>query len=164
MTDHEQENFAASLRRIKPGPLPEDLRERLLAAEPRRSATTTDAPRLGAVGPGLARLWQWLIPATAMLLCAAAIWRAGHSSTRTRSETTTPPATTHPGLEADTVELSHEFLSSFDAVATLPSGEPVRFRCEQWQNKVTLKDREQGLLVENWSPQIVVVPVRFESY
>ena len=67
-------------------------------------------------------------------------------------------------MKADNIEIGKELVSSFDAVATLPSGEPVRFRCQQWRNKVVVDDKKQGLLVENWQPRVVVVPVGFETY
>jgi len=163
MTDHELETFAASLRQIKPGRLPEEFHERLRSV-PWQPVVPPIAHRQPiAVTANFGWLWRSLIPATAAIIIAV-VWLGRQSSNSTRSPQTPPLASTAPSLEVDTVEWSQELLSSFDAVATLPSGEPVRFRCQQWQNKLTLDDQKQGLLVENWSPQIVVVPVRFESY
>jgi hypothetical protein len=55
-------------------------------------------------------------------------------------------------------------MSSFDAVARLPGGEPVRFRCENWMDQVVLSDKSRGLVVENRKPRVEVVAMGYETY
>ena len=66
--------------------------------------------------------------------------------------------------KADDVQIESELVSSFDTVARLPSGMPVRYRCREWVDEVTLRDRSRGLVVEKRAPRVEVIPVRFETY
>ena len=68
------------------------------------------------------------------------------------------------GLKADEVELNHRLVSSFDAVAELPDGEPVRFRVREWSDESVFHDSARGLVVERNTPRLEVVPVAFETY
>jgi hypothetical protein len=83
---------------------------------------------------------------------------------------TTPPApaaataASEPILKADEVEVDQELLGSFEAVADLPDGEPVRFRCRQWIDEVTFRDSARGVEVVQRVPRMEVVPVSFASY
>ena len=67
-------------------------------------------------------------------------------------------------LKPDSVQIGKELVSSFDAVATLPGGEPVRFRCQQWVNTVVVDDTKRGLLMQSRTPRVIVVPVGLETY
>jgi hypothetical protein len=67
-------------------------------------------------------------------------------------------------LRADDVKIDQRLVSSFDAVARLPGGEPVRFRCENWMDQTVVSDKSRGLVVENSRPRFEVVPVGFETY
>jgi DNA-directed RNA polymerase specialized sigma24 family protein len=69
-----------------------------------------------------------------------------------------------PVLEADDVEIDRRLITAFEAVATLPTGEPVRFRCSEWSDEVVLRDRARGVVIEQRTPRFEVVPVRFETY
>jgi len=75
-----------------------------------------------------------------------------------------PAAKAAPALKADNVQIDQELLSAFDTVARLPSGEPVRFRCRTWMDQVVLTDKQRGVVIEQRTPRIEVVPVRFETY
>ena len=52
----------------------------------------------------------------------------------------------------------------FDAVAQLPNGQPVRFRCREWADEVVLRDPARGIVIERRTPRLEVVPIRFETY
>ena len=70
----------------------------------------------------------------------------------------------NPAMKADDVKIDQRLVSSFDAVARLPGGEPVRFRCENWMDQMVLKDSSKGWVVNNRQPRFEVVPVGFETY
>lgn len=163
--DQEQDGFESELRRIKPGKLPEELMARLRAAELPSPVTSPETRLPASSAPSFLQMLRWLIPATAAILIAAVVWQGSHNSNQADQDVNFPiTAGKRPLLNADNVEIGKELVSSFDAVATLPGGEPVRFRCQQWMNKVVVDDKKQGLLVENWTPRVVVVPVGFETY
>jgi hypothetical protein len=75
-----------------------------------------------------------------------------------------PSAVAEPALKADNVELDQQLVASFDAVARLPSGQPVRFRCREWADAVVMRDSASGIVVEQRTPRLEVVPVSFETY
>ena len=62
------------------------------------------------------------------------------------------------------VQLNRKLVSSFDAVAELPNGEPVRFRVREWSDETVFHDTARGLVVESSTPRMEVVPVAFETY
>lgn len=171
MTDHEQENFEMQLRRTKPARPPEDFTARLLAAGPKVKASVESAPFVPPIPDFLRTLRQslrWLIPATAVALAVTVIWH-GNPPLASRSaisatgpQTSTGTAT--PLLKADDVKIDQRLMSSFDAVARLPGGEPVRFRCENWMDQVVLSDKSRGLVVENRKPRVEVVAMGYETY
>lgn len=171
MTDPELENFERQLRRTRPARLPEDFSARLRAAEPEAKAGAASAPG----GPPtrnflrtLQRSLRWLIPATA---AAALVMVAGHGSRPFANRPASFAAGSKTGiraagplLRADDVKIDQRLVSSFDAVARLPGGEPVRFRCENWMDQTVVSDKSRGLVVENSRPRFEVVPVGFETY
>ena len=69
-----------------------------------------------------------------------------------------------PLLKADDVKIDQRLVSSFDAVARLPGGEPVRFRLENWMDQVVLSDKSRGLVVEDRKPRLEVVAMGYETY
>lgn len=168
MTDHELKQLEVELRQCQPAALPESLAARL-----RTTTHTADAPSAKVVpatafSPNLRQLLRWLLPVAAVILVTAVIWQD-------KSRVTPPPAVTEnhalnpanmsaPVFEADKVQIGRKLVSSFDAVATLPGGEPVRFRCRQWLDQVVVRDNSQGLIVENRTPRVEVVPVGFVTY
>ncbi len=165
MNDRDLERFESELRTLKPAQLPEDLQARLAElsppapAAPRRSWHAAFMDRWG-----FPRWLPWLAPA-ALAAAGAAIlalrlWPA--SLARVGSATLASPsaATFNP----DAVEIDRQLVASFDAVAELPGGEPVRFRCREWTDAVILRDPARGLEIERRIPRLEVVPVRFETY
>jgi len=153
MNDPELERFEADLQRLLPARPPEDFLKRLKTArlvyspEPRSKANRFPG---FAISPWLLR---WLIPATAMLTIGLLVWRAS-----------LPVAKAASAIKADNVQIDRELLSAFDTVAQLPSGEPVRFRCRTWMDQVVLTDKQRGVVIEQRTPRIEVVPIGFETY
>ena len=163
MTEHESENFERQLRRTRPARLPASFAARLLAAEPKPSAGVESAPPAPSTADylrTLRRSLRWLIPATAMAVAVMLAWQGSQPSAHRSMGSGAAPAT----MKADDVKLDQRLVSSFDAVARLPGGEPVRFRCENWMDQVVLSDKSRGLVVENRKPRIEVVAMGYETY
>jgi len=163
MTDHELEEFERQLRQTKPAKLPEDFAVRLLAAEPKLKASVVSKPVAQAFPDYLRTLrlsLRWLIPATAMAVAVMVAWHGSLPSARRLPGVGAAPAM----MKADDVKIDQRLVSSFDAVARLPGGEPVRFRCENWMDQIVLSDKSRGLVIENSRPRVEVVPVGFETY
>jgi hypothetical protein len=67
-------------------------------------------------------------------------------------------------LKADDVQIDRRLVASFDAVARLPDGAPLRVRCREWTDKVMVVDSASGVVIEQTEPRLEVVPVNFEIY
>ena len=74
------------------------------------------------------------------------------------------PSGIEPMVRADNVEIDRQLVATFDTVAQLPDGEPVRFRCSEWLDDVVLRDSARGILIEHRMPHLEIVPVGFEVY
>ena len=168
---NEQDQFEAELKRLVPARPPEALLARLRAAKPsalnarsplRAEAAPVASSGLRTVLRGVFRVWRPLAAASAALALAVGFW-AWHRAPGRVAPTSTRLATAVP-LEVDGVQIDQKLLSTFDAIGRLPSGEAVRFRCRKWMDRVTLRDQDRGLVVEQRAPRIEVVPVRFETY
>jgi hypothetical protein len=160
MTESEQNEFEKRLRRTRPAELPDGLAVRLRATVPERAVMAPSwADYFRAHWDSL----RWFIPATAVALAAMLAWQGSLPVHRQQvSAATSNPA--WPVLQADEVKIDQKLLSSFDAVARLPGGEPVRFRCESWLDEFVLSDKSRGVVVENRQPRFEVVPVGYETY
>jgi hypothetical protein len=166
--DMEREAFEAELRRLRPGRLPEDLLERFAAVrgcqgseferELERSPAATSPAWLSMLG-------RWLAPAlgAAAIVMAAAGWWAWEQA-RQAASSKAPPKTAAPVLNADSVEFDRQLVASFDAITSLPDGEPVRVRFSEWEDQIRFSDSARGVTVEKRTPRLEVVPVRFETY
>ena len=164
MNDHEEEKFETQLRRIKPAKPPEAFTARLLAAMPEAKAAFESRSPASPISncPQRLRQWlRWLIPATGAAIVAAVVWRGSLPSAPGPQA---GAAMAPPVLTADDVKIDQQLVSSFDAVARLPGGEPVRFRCENWMDQVVLSDKSRGVVVENRKPRFEVVSLGFETY
>jgi hypothetical protein len=156
MMPEELEKIETELRRLPPSGVPPDLLARLRAVgvepEPKRTPrpATPRRPRWAGWFAG----WRGLAWATPVALVCL-IWLAWRPPVA--------PAAT-PGIKADAVQVDHSLTASFDAVAELPNGEPVRFRCRQWQDELVLHDQASGVSIRQSRPRVEVVPVRFETY
>jgi len=156
----ELDKFETELRRLPPSELPPDLLARLRAAgtEPTPARRPTSSPQPGwmdwfAGWRGLA----WATPVALMCL----IWLAWRPPVAPVAPVAPAAA---PGIKVDAVQVDHSLTASFDAVAELPNGEPVRFRCRQWRDELVLHDQASGVSIRQSRPRVEVVPVRFETY
>jgi hypothetical protein len=95
---------------------------------------------------------------------AAAVWLLRPTPPAAGVAQTLTAVPKKPTLKADRVEIDRQLVGAFDAVARLPSGEPIRFRCRQWMDQVVFRDSSRGVVVEKRSPRLEVVPVGFETY
>jgi hypothetical protein len=160
VNEQEQDRYEAELRRTPPAPVPEQLMARLKAANPCTEAAQREDRQPVAIMPGWWRAWRWLAPALAVAVAGLLVVRA---SFRARSVEEARLAATY-GLKADDVQVDQELVSSFDVVAKLPGGEPVRFHCQKWNDQVVVTDTNREVEIEQNSPRVEVVPVRFETY
>jgi hypothetical protein len=106
------------------------------------------------------------LPAAAVfVIVAVVVWR--NASTPKPSATNAKPGSgmiAATPLKADEVKIDQELVSSFDTVARLPGGEPVRFRCNQWLDEITLSNKAQGLVLQERTPRLEILTVGFETY
>ena len=166
MNDHELERFEAELRQVRPSLPPADFIRRLKADGSTPAPAAGPDPRPGPAWVQTAGLtagswWRsavlrWLVPAAALFMVGAFAWRASWYGVK--------PAPVGRPMQADDVRIDQELVSSFDTVAELPNGEPVRFRCHQWMDEVVVRDSKRGLEVARRVPRVEVIPVRFEAY
>jgi hypothetical protein len=161
LNEQEQEQFEAKLRRTPPARVPIPFMARLLVAKP--SPEPAQKPRHHAAPAWTPwwRLGRWLAPALAALAVALFI---GRGKFRSEGSPNNKPLVAATGLKANGVQVDHELVSSYDVVATLPGGEPVRFHCRQWKDQLVVKDKSSGVEIQQNSPRIEVMPVRFETY
>ena len=108
-------------------------------------------------------LLRWLAPATAVagVLALIVLGPSGHGN---REHGKQAAAADKQALKADDVEFDQQLVAAFDAVARMPDGQPVRFRCREWTDEVVLRDSARGIVVEQRTPRLEVVPVSFETY
>jgi hypothetical protein len=165
VTEREQKQFEATLRKTRLVKLPEELRSRLLAAAPPKKArSATPWPALAVLG--WLRVLRLAVPtAAALIIAAVVVWRtASPSKPAPVSSKAKSGIVAAAPLKADDVKIDQELVSSFDTLARLPSGEPVRFRCNQWVDEVTFSNKAQGLVLQERTPRFEIVTVGFETY
>jgi hypothetical protein len=167
MTDQDLERFESELRRMKPARPPEGFVVNLKIDSQLAKSLCPSEDSAGS----RAYLWlqwlRWLVPATAVIAFTALMLRdnyAGLNRQPASAQDLNMTAAAAPMIKADDVKIDQELVSSFDAVAKLPGGEPVRFRCQQWVDEVVVSDKSQGLMIANRAPRIEVVPIGFETY
>ena len=171
MNDHDLDLFEKELQALKPSRPPEEFAGRLSKAiaefpapDPNPVLNHPPTPRF-AFQSILAHLQfhlRWLAPATVVVLASIVVLRSDLLGLRHA-----PPgaaAVPSPAMKADDVKIDSTLVSSYDSVANLPDGEPVRFSCEEWVDEVRLKDSSRGLVYSQKVPRVTVVPVRFETY
>jgi hypothetical protein len=164
MKEPELESFETELRRLRPARPPGEYMDRLAAANRAMPGTGASSRKPGPVG-WLAVPWiRWLAPsaAAALLLGMVALWnRPSPGDDPPVDPTPAPSASLAP---ADTMEFDRRLVASFDAIAELPGGEPVRFNFREWRDKVTYHDPVHNLIIERTVPRLELVPVRLETY
>jgi hypothetical protein len=156
MTDSERSRFEEELRAIRP------------LLPPRRMISET-LKRVGPQRVERARQWWnradmfgWLVPAAGMALVIGTVFLL-----QTVPGKQTARAVAHPiskPIKADQLELNRQLVANYDAVASLPGGQPIRFHCTQWLDKVSLRDSAAGLVIERTTPRLEIVPLGFETY
>ena len=162
MTDFDAEQFEAELRTLKGARPPQATLDRILT-----ELGTQSKRKRAPAEPAQVCLWRsvlrWVVPAACAVVVA--LWYAGHENSAKPKPGIQPIVSAgRPLLRADKVEIDRQLVADFDAVARLPGGEPVRFRCQQWMDKVWLRDTAAGLVIERTTPRLEIVPVRFETY
>lgn len=162
MNDLEHERLEAQLKRLMPARPPANFMARLVAAEPSAQVRPTPPQRTVFGIEIWLRMLRWLAPATAVAVAAVIVWRVGLAPEDSPRQLKSIAAV--PASNGDDVKIDHELVSSFDAVGRLPDGEPVRFRCQNWMDQVVLNDERSGMMVQQRTPRMEVVPVRFETY
>ena len=160
--EHDLESLEAELRQARPATPPADFLRRLQAITPPPAKAAPPQPVRSPAAAGTVPGWRslvlrWLVPAAALVVLGFLAWRipAGNQSGHV-------PA--GAPMRADNVQIDQELVSTFDTVAALPDGEPVRFRCREWMDEVVVRDTRRGLEVARRVPRVEVIPVRFETY
>ena len=161
MIEEEQERFETELRRATPASLPTDLMDRLRAAKSGSRAVSRPKPRRIS---GLIDCFVWARWVMAATPVAAAVILFVRMELRPGAAPGKIGSAVSAGIKANAVQVDHALVSSFDAVAQLPGGEPVRFRCRKWMDDVVMRDDAHGVVISQSSPRVEVVPVRFETY
>ena len=169
MNEEGSERFETELRRLKPAQPPAAVLARLAAAKPAptQAPARPDRPESG-VTPW--RLFRWLVPATAVGLTVAVLilWRSAAPTsgpaTAADGNRVRPMAARAADGAPDAFEFDRRLVASYDALAEMPGGEPVRLRCSQWEDRVVFRDPARGIAVETRTPRLEVVPVRLETY
>jgi len=163
MNERDDQLFEAELQRLVPAQAPARLMARLSAAIPQPPTLRPQPSSLNSQ-PLWWLLLRWLAPAAAAATLVAGLlfwWTkvplgAPHDKPVTVARQAAP--------KADAVEIDRQLVALFDAVAQLPNGQPVRFRCREWTDEVVFRDPARGLIIESRTPRLEVVPVRFETY
>ena len=122
------ETELSALRPAKPSREAMDRLETKLSHAPSSaSSSPASAPRRRGLN------WiLWLAPAAAAATVGILLF--GRWAAVSIKPLPTGEPVSQPGLRADKVEIDRQLMTNFDAIARLPSGEPVRFRCEDWRS------------------------------
>jgi hypothetical protein len=159
--DDQSDPFEAELQRVAPAPVPTELMDRLRAAQPLLQPLSPPRPQKV---PGLLDFLfglRWLMAATPVVVAAILLlWIESRPADPPRKLSPAAPS----GMRANAIQVDRDLVSSFDAVAQLPGGEPVRFRCREWRDAVVIRDDSHGVVIERSNPRVEVIPVRFETY
>ena len=164
MNDFDLELFEADLKRLRPARPPEDLLERLEETRPGHHAGGNSVRAGWRMKPNWPAPWGWLAAAggVAAMLVSLLVWNPQRPTRRPNDVSNSAQNTA--ALKADKVDIDQQLVESFDAVAQLPNGEPVRFRCSEWRDQIVLRDSARGVVIQRQIPRFEVVPVRFETY
>ena len=165
MTDFDPNQFEAELRTLRAArPNPETLDKIRVSVVAGLRGGPQERQAEGKSGFSAWSVLRWLVPATATVACIFLL--LFHSGSRVPEKPTGPRigSAASQTLKADQVEIDRQLMTNFDAIARLPSGEPVRFRCEEWMDRVRVRDSAAGLVLERSTPRLEISPVRFETY
>lgn len=159
---NEHELLEVELRRLKPAEPPKKFMARLEELLPPAPAK----PPRPHISPASfwGQLARWLVPATAAvaLITAALVWLSLKPATEAgRSK---PGIAAKSALKPDDVQIDRQLVAAYDAVAQMPDGEPVRFRCQQWMDELILRDAARGIQIEQRTPRFEIVAAKLETY
>src|SRR6185437_13422643 len=121
------EEFEDELRRLQPARPPQMVVERTaaeLASRPARSPGRS---------PGRRPFWirtlllRWAVPAGVVTALCAGLYLKNRGTTPPTPGQARVTASRPAVLKADKIEIDRQLVANYDAVAKLPSGEPVRF-------------------------------------
>ena len=165
MSIFNQEQVEAELKRLQPCKPQQHRLNSIVDQLPSQQSITRGETASQRLSRSLTWFLTWLAPAGAVAaLCAGLYLKHQRITPPQKLGSPTATASSHPVLKADRVEIDRQLVADFHAVAKLPSGEPVRFRCEQWMDKVRWRDSAKGVVIEQTTPRLEIVPVRFETY
>jgi hypothetical protein len=161
MNDRDIERLEIELGKLKPAPPPPALMNRLAVApavKPRSRAAQSGSSARAEVW------WRWLWPVPALTAAAALLLLvAGHEF-----KPLGPPQDSATGSaplsRIKDIEFDRQLVTAFDAIAQMPNGQPVRFRCREWTDDVIVRDPVQGIVIERRTPRLEIVPLRIETY
>ena len=159
MKNEESEKLEDSLRQISPAGVPGQLMERLRAAKVARPVPNQQPPARVTSWASVIFGWRGWTFAGAAAAVTLFVWVTAFPLKT--PETVHTPGT---GLKANAVQVGHSLVASFDTVAQMPDGEPVRFRCRQWQDQMEVHDDVHGVVITKNTPRLEVIPVGLETY
>ena len=162
MNEFEPEQLETELQHLRLAPPPSDFLVRCgiaLESEVFHQKTPRSVQRFNFV-----RLLRWLAPLTAATAIAALFLIKFSNDSSIQSQNAVIPIKPEQAMKADNVEIVEQLVATFDAVAHLPDGAPVRFRCSEWFDDVVLRDSSRGILIQHRMPRLEVEPVSFETY
>jgi hypothetical protein len=162
MNESELGGFETELRRMKTARPPEEFMARLTSLNPASKAPCEKPSR--AAGRSQTGVWllRWLAPVAAVLVV---VWFSGQWAPPTGKNSSQPiPISAQADADSDGMEVERRLVSEYDAVAQMPGGEPVRFRCREWSDEIVLRDSASGFVLERSLPHFEIVPVRLETY
>jgi hypothetical protein len=162
MIDFDPNQFEAELRGLRPTRPDPEILEQVRAKLVNGPSADVEQRRPEQLRRLAWSVLRWLVPA-ATVACGVLLLR----QRGVPPEIPTRPrmvSAAHHTLKADKVEIDRQLMTNFDAIARLPSGEPVRFRCEEWMDRVRVHDSKAGLVLERRSPRLEILPIRFETY
>ncbi|HYG34786.1 MAG TPA: hypothetical protein VEC99_08385 [Clostridia bacterium] len=164
MKEFDPEVFEAELQQLRPAKPPQEFLDRLAKTAPMPQTSKPVGPSAWACVIAWWRTVRWWAP-----LGAAAALAVFLAVRHTPTPAPQPPAqplvaSVEPALHADDVEINQQLIAAFDAVAELPTGEPVRFRCREYVEDVVLRDSARGVEIQRRTPRLEIVPISFETY
>ena len=175
MSEFDPKQMESDLQALKPAQAPPEILDRILLQLARRPESIAKTVPKHSWPFSWRKLALWWIPATAAGVAAAILFglpgyrwsiksQAPHAKIYSSALSADPAVPKEEVLRADKVEIERQLVANFDAIGKLSTGEPVRFRCEQWLDKVQLRDSAAGMVIERTVPRLEIVPIRFETY
>ena len=172
MSDRDHELLEAELRKLAPARPPAELMARLSEVPRMQEAAVARHSEPSAVPqpstfnpqPFWRLLVRWLAPLGVTAAIVAALMVLWPHAQRPEQHVKPAAASTHTPPKPDEVEIDRQLVALFDAVAQLPNGEPVRFRCREWRDDVVVRDPGRGLVIERSTPRLEVVPISVETF